>query len=109
MCARPGQAGDAGTVTVLPVATFLATPYAFVYDMPMLAGAILLAFADAARNYRPFNILEVFILTLGLLLPVQMFTPLLPSFPVSTLVIAPVLWVLARRALTSPETLAGSR
>lgn len=67
-CFRRGVT-NLGTSVVL-VGTFLATPYAFVYDMPMLTNAILAVVHDERRMHRPLPMPEAFILVWSLILPV---------------------------------------
>lgn len=55
---------------VLATACFLATPHAFVYDLPLLTGALLLFVAS--RAHAAFSLLEVVALTLALAFPVVM-------------------------------------
>jgi hypothetical protein len=54
-------------VLVVATATLLATPYAFVYDMPLLTGALLLFVADRARA--GFTTFQVTIFVLALVFP----------------------------------------
>ena len=93
------RGGGRLATALVPVGTFLVTPYAFVYDMPMLTGAVLALLLDAARRSRGFAVTEVLVLFLAMLLPIQMFTPIVPSFPVSTPVLAALLAVSVRRAV----------
>ena len=58
----PGAAG------VLGVATFLATPYAFIYDLPIVTLAVVAAWEAGAGRARGFG--EIPVLLLGLVLPV---------------------------------------
>jgi hypothetical protein len=58
----PGAAG------VLGVAAFLATPYAFIYDLPVVTLAVVVAWEEGAGRARGFG--EIPVLLLGLVLPV---------------------------------------
>jgi hypothetical protein len=60
-----------GTSALL-VGTFLAAPYAFVYDMPMLTNAILAVVYDEQRMPRLLPMRQAFILVWSLILPVFM-------------------------------------
>ena len=65
---NPGRLAAAA----LLVGTFLATPHALLYDMPMVAGAMAL-FIEARLKTRPtFSAVEVLILVLALMFPVLM-------------------------------------
>jgi hypothetical protein len=55
-------------VLVLATATFLATPYAFIYDLPLLTGAVLLFVASRAHTGLSTRLLGA--LVLALLFPV---------------------------------------
>jgi hypothetical protein len=68
VCFRRGVT-SLGT-SVLLVGTFLGTPYAFVYDMPMVTNAILAVVHDQRRMRRLLPISEAFILVWSLILPV---------------------------------------
>lgn len=57
------------SVAALQVGTFLAMPYVFRYDMPMLANAILLLVRNRHRTRQPVGLIEVGIIVLGLLAP----------------------------------------
>jgi hypothetical protein len=57
------------SIATLQIGTFLAMPYVFRYDMPMLANAILLLVRDRARTRQPMNGIEAGIIVLGLLAP----------------------------------------
>ena len=59
-------------ISALLVGTFLATPYAFVYDMPTVTNAILAVVNDEERMHRLLPIPEALILALVLILPVLM-------------------------------------
>ena len=59
-------------ISGLLVGTFLATPYAFVYDMPMVTNAIVAVMHDEARMHRLLPIPEAFILVWALILPLLM-------------------------------------
>jgi alpha-1,2-mannosyltransferase len=56
-------------IAALQVGTFLAMPFAFRYDMPMVANAILLLVKDRQRSPRPAGLIETGIVVLGLLAP----------------------------------------
>ena len=70
ICFRSGVTKLA--VSALLVGTFLATPYAFVYDMPMVTNAILAVARDEGRMHRLLPMPEAFILVWSLVLPVLM-------------------------------------
>jgi hypothetical protein len=56
----------------LLVGTFLATPYAIAYDMPMLTNAVLAVLHDRDQTNRPLSVPEIFVLVLTLFLPLIM-------------------------------------
>lgn len=56
----------------LLVGTFLATPHAFVYDMPMTTAAIILFIEARLETTSEFNLAEVLILTLAFMFPLLM-------------------------------------
>jgi len=56
----------------LIVGTFLATPYAFIYDMAMMTNAVLIVVHDKQRTKRRLMIPEMFILILALSVPAIM-------------------------------------
>jgi alpha-1,2-mannosyltransferase len=57
---------------LLLAGTFLATPHAFVYDLPMLTGAISGFIAERLRGDAAFNLGEIAILLVGLAFPALM-------------------------------------
>jgi hypothetical protein len=63
---------DRLAAAALLVGTFLATPHAFVYDMPMLTAAIALFIEDRLATTRVFSAAEVVILILATLFPLVM-------------------------------------
>jgi hypothetical protein len=73
--------GGPRATLVLVTATFLGTPHAFVYDLPMLTGAVLLFIADRAGA--GFSTFEVAALALALVLPAAM-AHAGPALPLST-------------------------
>jgi hypothetical protein len=58
--------------SALVVGTFLATPYAFVYDMPMLTNAVMAVVCEERRMHRRLPMFEGFILAWSLVLPTLM-------------------------------------
>jgi hypothetical protein len=57
---------------LLLVGTFLATPYAIVYDMPLLTSAVLLVLRDREQKNHALTIPELIVLTMSLVLPIIM-------------------------------------
>jgi Glycosyltransferase family 87 len=57
------------SIAVTQVGTFLAMPFVFRYDMPMLVNAILLSVRDREQARHPVGPIEAGILVLGLLAP----------------------------------------
>ncbi len=80
---RPGVTRPA--IAVLAAATFLATPHAFIYDMPMVAGGLLL-FVAARLRTGGLRGREVMASLLALVTPALMLW--LPGVPVSTVALA---------------------
>ena len=74
------------------MAAVLATPYAFIYDLTLVAAAATLF---AAEYYKVLSAMEVLILTIAILLPIGMFLNVAP--PVATLVLGAVLGVILLR------------
>ncbi|HYZ24853.1 MAG TPA: glycosyltransferase family 87 protein [Rhodopila sp.] len=67
LCFRDGETKLASAA--LLVGTFLATPHAFVYDMPMLAAAIALYIDARLETDSGFNLIEVLVLGALMLFP----------------------------------------
>jgi hypothetical protein len=57
------------SVAALQIGTFLAMPYVFRYDMPMLTNAILLLVRNRQRTRQPVGLIEAGIIVAGLLAP----------------------------------------
>jgi arabinofuranan 3-O-arabinosyltransferase len=57
------------SIAALQVGTFLATPYLFLYDMPMLANAILLYIRNRQIEGRGLGLIDGGIVAAGLLFP----------------------------------------
>nr|WP_321985762.1 glycosyltransferase family 87 protein [uncultured Lichenicoccus sp.] len=88
------------------VGTFLATPFAFGYDMPLLSGAVIVFVGDCHRRNSDLATWEVVILLAGFLLPCCIvFTQ---AFCLSSLVVSALLWLIVRRATASGRTTAGA-
>ncbi len=85
--------GGALAIAAVPTATLLATPYAFVYDLPMVAGAILLIVSEV-----PLTPPSMLILALALELPQLMFTSPLAILPLGAPVLGMLLWWTVRRS-----------
>jgi hypothetical protein len=62
----------ARAVPTMIVAACLAAPHAFIYDLPVLTGAVLLFVADRVKSGLPFVLPEVVILLLVLVFPAVM-------------------------------------
>jgi len=87
---------------VLLVGAFLATPYAFFYDLPILNAGLLAFVADRAARGRRLAPLELAAFVLALLLPVAMNAigkGWLPALPLSLPVLAAVFALVVHRAL----------
>ena len=81
----------------LLVATFLATPYAFVYDMPIVATAVIWVIAERQCAAEALGTGEVLIMILALIAPIT-----LPAgtsrFPLATLALILLFGAIVRRA-----------
>jgi hypothetical protein len=95
-CFRRGVGGLA--VAALQAGTFLATPYAFFYDLPMLTNATL---AAAKERSGPMGLAEAAILALSILFPIAMLLTW-RLYPVSVLAIGLLFGLVAWRALRQP-------
>ena len=87
----------------LLAATFLATPYAFVYDMPIVATAVIWVIAERHRAADAFGTGELLIMLLALAAPITL--PVGASkFPVAPLALILLLGAIVRRCrhLRSP-------
>jgi Glycosyltransferase family 87 len=60
------------TTAALLVGTFLATPYAFLYDMPIVTNAILAVLRHKDQTNRDLTIAEILVLGLALIVPAIM-------------------------------------
>lgn len=88
-------------LTAMPVAALLATPYAFLYDLPMLSGAALIALMERDRSP-----LTIALLGSALLLPQLMFDLQGGTLPMAApLLVLLLLWLLLP---TSTRPLAGT-
>ena len=103
-CFRDGPGPLAGAA--LLVATFLATPYAFVYDLPVLAAAVVWVIAERHEAGDTFGLGEMVVLMLGVLFPITMPAGN-PHFPLSVVALAFLLGMILRRV--SHPSLAPSR
>ncbi|MBV9826232.1 MAG: DUF2029 domain-containing protein [Alphaproteobacteria bacterium] len=86
----------------LIIATFLAVPHAFVYDMPAVAAAVLWTVAEAAdTNAPPFATSEVLIMVLLLVAPIAL-VPGTGAMPLAPISLALMLWLIERRSPRLP-------
>ncbi len=69
-CFRRGS-GQLATAALL-VGTFLATPHAFIYDLPMIAAALALVIQERTEAEASFGLGEILILILAFLFPAIM-------------------------------------
>jgi Glycosyltransferase family 87 len=89
----PGPLAGAG----LLVAALLATPYAFVYDMPVLATAIIWLVAERHRAGDALGTGEIVVMVLALISPMTLAAGH-SDFPLAPLALALLLGIIARRA-----------
>ncbi len=72
-CFRPGPVVREDrhllSVSVLGIATFLATPFAFIYDLPLFTAAVLLFVEERRRSNGAFTFSEIMVVIVALLLP----------------------------------------
>jgi hypothetical protein len=90
-------------VAALQVGVFLATPYAFVYDLPVVTSAIVAVAAFAARTQRPWRPGETTVLLAALLLPVVLLSPALKGWLVGPLVLALLMALIVRAGAKPPQ------
>jgi len=91
------RAGTQASDATLPVATVLATPYAFGYDLPMVAAASLLALEDWGRRHGSFSFGALLTVLLVLSLPIVFLSTLRFGAPLAVILHAALLWRLARQ------------
>jgi hypothetical protein len=104
-CWRRGS-GLAGDLT-LPVATILATPYAYSYDLPMVAATGLLALQDWGAKRGEFRFVDLIVVLMTLMLPTLFVSSWLHLAAPAVAVLALLLWRLACNAnLLRPQSTA---
>ena len=59
-------------IAALLAGTFLATPHAFVYDLPILTGAVIMIIGDRLQSHPSFDFGEIVVLILALAFPAIM-------------------------------------
>lgn len=88
---------DAEALVVLTAATFLATPYAFVYDLPVLTGAVLYLIASRVARDGSFTSAEVLTLMIALVLPIGLMSNLaILGSPLAVASLVVLVWRMAR-------------
>ena len=91
----------------LLVGTFLATPHAFIYDMPMIAAAFILFIEELRQTTGEFSLAEVLILLVAFMFPLLMFASEL-SLPFSSVplmvLFGLILWQERRSIFSLPQT-----
>ena len=93
-------AGGAMDTTALPVAAFLVTPYAFVYDMPMVTASLITTMAERGK---PFRLAETAILAAAFFLPLLVMCHAFNGFLAGPLVLWAAFLVIIRTAWFRPE------
>lgn len=93
-CFRSGSSRLAAAS--LFVATFLASPHAFVYDMPVLATAVLWMIAERQQAGEAFGTGEVLVLLLAMVAPITLVAGA-SRFPLTMLSLVLLLAVIVRR------------
>jgi hypothetical protein len=81
----------------LLVGALLATPYAFVYDLPILTTAVIWVVDERQRSRDGFGTGEVFLLVLAMLAPMTL-SAVNPRYPLPVLSLILLLGVILRRA-----------
>jgi Glycosyltransferase family 87 len=94
VCFRHGATPLA--IAALLVGTFLATPHALVYDMPMLTTAVLWLVAERCRSGGLFPLGEAVILFLAMVFPITMLAQDI-HLPISGICLVLLLGTIARR------------
>jgi hypothetical protein len=100
LCFRRGTGRLA--VAALLVGTFLATPYAFAYDLPAVTAAIALFIQVRVERGGEFGLGEIAVLTLAVLSPALMFAPGI-DWPLSGFPLALLACLTARDALAGRD------
>jgi hypothetical protein len=94
-------------IAALLVGTFLATPYAIVYDMPLVTSAVLLVLRDREQTTRALTIPELIVFAMSLVLPVIMVATwrpaLLRSIPL-ILLFGLILWSIVTSRREVPKS-----
>ena len=92
----------------LLVAAFLATPYAFVYDMPVLATAVIWVIAERHRAGDALGTGEVLVMILATIAPITLVAGT-STFPLATLALILLLGAILRRCRRLHSRVAGAR
>ncbi len=90
-------------VALLMTGTYLATPYAVYYDLPMLSYALLLVVADRRTGPDGFSLMELAVLIAGMALPLMLALDLLGA-PWGLVVPGAVFLLILRRLAARPVT-----
>ena len=89
-------------VAALQVAAFLATPYAFVYDMPMVTSAVATTIEQGMQSGRPWRSGEAALLVAALVLPIALFSGIFDGWPVGPVILALLLALIMRIGWSIP-------
>jgi hypothetical protein len=95
VCFRSGPTALASAA--LLVGTFLATPYAFVYDLPVLTAALLWVIDERHRHDGAFGLGEIAILRLAATFPIAMPAGTTAAVPLSAISLLLFLGLIIRR------------
>ena len=106
VCWRRGGASRLGAAA-LQAGTFLATPYAFFYDLPLVTNAVMELVMERLESRETFSIIEILVVMGTVLLPIAMVASHGP-IPWSGFVLPLLFVVIVRRALL-PERIAEER
>jgi hypothetical protein len=90
---------------LVPIGTIIATPYAFIYDLPMVTSAVLASLEERQRTGHALVPREWFVVILTLFLPILSLAAILPGF-LGPAVLGLALYVAMRPA--TPDGAAGA-
>ncbi len=86
------------SIAALMVGTFFTTPYAFVYDLPIVSFAVLTVCLDAFETRAPLQLWEIVVLVLAVVLPYFIgFSS--PGLPYGGVILALLFGLIVRRML----------